>query len=122
MNGLIRKRIFPVVLSESEEIPKEVQDAFQSRSGVLSVTREGDRQRLTIEYDLMKIDARKILEVLRNAERIPSLGVLAKLHWSLIAFGEENERDNANAPAMSCCSNPDALLDRGRTQHAAHHG
>lgn len=87
---------------------------LQTEQGIEQVEGIQQSNELAVRYDLLRTDTESIRGVMRDADLLPALGFLDKIHWAIIAFTEKNERDSFNAPAMACCSNPDKIIERGK--------
>jgi len=93
---------------------EKYKDVLSQQLGVQEVTADPRKGVLEITYDLELTNLKTLEELLSHAGLVLPTTIWAKLKRGLIHFAEENELDNAHAPASPCCSHPDEILAKSK--------
>ena len=80
--------------------------------GIHDLSLDVPKQRVSIKYDLEKITFKEILGSIVRSGVYAENGFWQVLKRGLIIYMEQNEKENLHAPAASCCSNPEKILNK----------
>jgi copper chaperone CopZ len=91
---------------EGEADVAAVAQCLESLPGVRGVQADPRRHRLTVVYDITRLNYRQILDTLTEGGYTPSDSRWARLKTNWLQGLDETGRENAHAPAAPCCSKP----------------
>jgi copper chaperone CopZ len=104
--SLEAKRSFTLPGMSHERDAQVVAERLGHLAGVRGVRTDVRRHRVTVVYDLTRLDCRRVLDVLADSGFPAPDTRWARLKTSWLQYLDENGRANANAPEAPCCSNP----------------
>ena len=103
------KRCFTLPAMAQESDAQAIAERLGRLSGVRGTSADIGRHRLTVVYDFTQTDCRAVLAALEEIGFPAADNRWARFKTWLYQYLDTNGRDNANAPAVPCCSNPKGL-------------
>ena len=110
----IVKRRFTLPAMAQESDAQAIAERFGRLSGVRGTSADIERHRLTVVYDFTQSDCMAVLAALEETGFPVADNRWARFKTNLFQYLDTNGRDNANAPAAPCCSNPKGICQPRR--------
>lgn len=93
-----------------------INNALAKLPGILQVQVYLERKKIRVEYDQTKVDFLLLKNQLEAVGFPLSDSWWWRRKWSWFQYLDVNARENANAPAPPCCSNPKGINAASRRQ------
>jgi hypothetical protein len=97
---------------------RTITERLASISGVRGITADIERYRVTVVYDITQSNYHEMLAALEEIGHPAANNWWARSKANYFQYLDTNGRENANAPAAPCCSNPKKSLDGGNERLA----
>ncbi len=119
---IVKKRKFGLgKIPEAADI-RRMEASLRRMNGVMAAEVDPKRSTLRLEYDLRQVRFEDIEKAIERSGLELSRKRFQRWKRGMAKFTEQNELDNLNAPASSCCKDPkgnangcSSCLSRGRT-------
>lgn len=108
------KRRFTLPTMAQESDTRVIAERLGRMPGVRGMSTDIERQRLTVAYDFIQTDCRTVLAALEEIGFPVADNRWARFKTNWYQYIDTNGRDNANAPAAPCCSNPKGICQPRR--------
>jgi copper chaperone CopZ len=108
---LLKKRKFDI-----ENIPEDlgirrIEESLRGSKGVMTADIDTKRSVIRLEYDLRQVKFENIEKLIEKSGLTFSRKLFQRWKRGMAKFTEQNELDNLNAPASSCCKDPKENAD-----------
>ena len=108
------KRHFTLPAMTHEHDAQMIAERLGRLPGVRGTKTDVPRRRVTVVYDVTRLDYRRVLEALEKTGFPAPESWWLRLKASWLQNLDETGRENANAPEAPCCSNPKGIAPTKR--------